>query len=174
MRRKVRNPSVLPEFFAVTLTSLYRVRHAGAADAEVVKIALRGKSSIAVGERLNTSPMMVAVCQSLQMFIPERYGLMHPLAGIQREVAMVNTRYWGGCSSAIVALFFDEKDARTCLASDALVAADLRWVDSTRAVLAAIGDNHPSFTISHFPSLELLHNETTLADASKSTGQPDK
>ena len=59
-------------------------------------------------------------------------------------------------TSGIVALFLDEAAATACLEAGNPQLCDARWLESTKAVLAAIGEKHPSFHISHDPDLDLM------------------
>ena len=137
---------LINEFFAVTQTSIYQARATGDYRASVVKVALKGESSLPVGYDL-TEGGMIAIRQWLQGFIPEKYGFGHPMTGLERHIEQVNTRYWRGKSSSIVALFRTEAEARICFECDDLQPCDPRWVESTRQVLEDIGDEHPSFYI---------------------------
>lgn len=94
---------MLHVFYAVTLTSLYEVKdRRNSTDPSPVakKIALKGESNIPIGSELENGTMIAITCQ-IQAYIPEGGGM----TSIQRRIEDVNTRYWGGHSSAIVALF---------------------------------------------------------------------
>jgi len=146
---------MLNEFYAVTMTSAYHVKDADEKGMPIVeKIALKTVSPTSVGQRL-TGGSMVAICKSLIMYFPEKYGFTHPLAGVERKIEMVNNFYWGGCTSQIVALFKTKKDALACLKRDDLNPCDSRWVEKTQEVLEAIGNSHPVFEICHFSDLAL-------------------
>jgi hypothetical protein len=139
---------MLEKFYAVTMTSIYCVefdkeRH----QAKATKIALKGVSNLGVGAILD-GPMM-AVTKWLQFYIPEGGGL----TSFQRKVEMVNTRYWCGHTSGIVALFLDEESARNCWLNLDLSLCDSRWIDSTREVIVAIGHEHPVFEVCEFEDI---------------------
>ncbi len=105
---------MIHEFYAVTQTSIYKVsdqREDGYP--EIVKIALKGKSKMPVGHKLSGGPM-VAICKFLILYIPEGGGI----TSFERRIENVNTRYWGGNTSFIVALFKDEEGARKCFEFD--------------------------------------------------------
>lgn len=148
----------LQTFFAVTHTSLYRIDASGDYSAKVVKIAMRKGSEIPVGEDIAEGGM-VAICANLITYIPEKYGTGSPLTGYERAVECVNTRFWKVQTSSIVALFLDESAARACLKAKKRNACDSRWLGSTKQVLEEIGDDHPSFYISHDMGLQLLPME---------------
>lgn len=66
--------TMIQEFFAVTMNSVYRVRaDGGDGNISVEKIASRGYSKIAVGEKLQGGTML-AICKWLQMYFPEVSG----------------------------------------------------------------------------------------------------
>jgi hypothetical protein len=46
-------------------------------------------------------------------------------------------------------------EATPCLEENGNL-CDARWLDSTKTVLAAIGEKHPSFFVCHDPDLDLL------------------
>ena len=134
------------------MTSVYRVtkrgKHGGPS---AMKIAIKRHSQISVGETLEEgSGRLIAIQEGLLAFIPEKYGFTHPMTGIEREPAAVNTRYWEGGSSPIVALFETQKEAAECFETNDLVPADSRWIDSTNRILEMIGNDHPAFVISHW------------------------
>lgn len=149
---------MLKEFFAVTSShqsaSLY---HVGEDDGSqyhspyAEKLALRGSSKVAVGERLRGREML-AICKQLVCYTPEGGGY---LCSVERRIEMVNTRYWGAESSLIVALFLTEEVARQCFESSDLQPADERWLDETKMVIEAIGVDHPSFEVCRWPGLAL-------------------
>ncbi len=150
---------MLEEFYAVTTsptsTSVYHVRRGigdeGYAVAE--KIALRGESPAPVGQKLGS--VLIAICKCLVPFIPEGGGI----TSYNREIESVNTAYWGPSSSLIVALFVDRVSAMRCFESSNLVAHDRRWIKDTKAVIAAVGDDHPRFTVCRRPNLMLVLDE---------------
>ena len=141
----------LHSFYAVTLTSVYQVRIGTDDPAEevpvLIKIAKKGDGKIDVGTVVSNGTM-VAICQHLQMFIPEGSGQLSPSSTIEREVVRVNTHYWGGHTTQIVALFFKEADALECSCESDLQPCDPRWKKDTIAILRAIGDDHPYCSIS--------------------------
>jgi hypothetical protein len=147
---------ILAQFFAVTITSIYKVvaideHHQPYAE----KIALRGKSSMPVGSKIDNGSM-IAICHRLQIFIPEGHGLMSPLTSYERHIESVNTRYWGGGTTPIVALFLTEEEARQCFAEPNPEPCDKRWLDSTKKVLQMVGEDHPTITVCHYPDMALI------------------
>lgn len=144
-------PEPLNEFYAVTMTSIYHVQ-GNAGSVSAIKIALKGTSRVSVGFDLTKGHGgMIAICDCLQAYIPEGGGM----TSLERRIENVNTRYWGAHSSPIVALFKDKKAAEECLDEDGKE-CDARWFESTKEVLAEIGDDHPFFYICRNPSMSLM------------------
>jgi hypothetical protein len=146
---------MLKEFFAVTTTSVYHVQDHGQYGASAVKVALRGGSEIPVKTDIARGGM-IAICHNLQAYVPERHGRSHMQDYDEQRVAKGKAGHWDFRTSGIVALFFDKEAASACLEAGSGDLCDARWLDSTKAVLAAIGDNHPSFLVSRDPELDLL------------------
>jgi len=148
---------ILGHFFAVTLTSVYRVVVEGEREAPyLLKIARRAASRKQVGSAISNGTM-VSVGKQLIMFVPEGAGGAHTT--VQREINNVNTRYWGGNTSSVVALFLLENEALACNRADNPVALDPRWLKQTKEVLWAIGDSHPRCSITNAPVLRLMAEE---------------
>lgn len=138
---------MLSEFFAVTETSIYQVRVKGENGyPSAVKIALRGKSRCGVGQSLG-SGTMIAVGRQIISYIPEKHPAVSQLTGIERNPNLINTGYWRGYTSSVVALFLEEKRAIECFNAPNPEPCDPRWIVETRQVLDAIGDNHPVFYV---------------------------
>lgn len=141
----------LLEFYGVTLSgSAYRAKIGG--DGKVpalIKIAEKKdvQKSISIGNQIDNGSM-IAIGQFLLLFTPEKYGLAHQLTGVEREAAEVNTFYWGGGTSRVVALFLKEGDALKCLESENLQFSDSRWHQETIETLRAVGTEHPYCSIS--------------------------
>ncbi len=146
---------MIDTFYAVTQTSVYEVGTEPDGRAFAKKIALSGSSNFPVGRKLKGADM-IAICKNLVAFTPERYGMTSPLTAVERRIEMVNTRWWGEQTSLIAALFKDKADALLCFRKADRVACDLRWAPFTKEVLAAIGDNHPCFSICRSPGLALF------------------
>ena len=147
----------LSTFYAVTVSpssvSLFEVRdktEEGVGNTVAEKIGLRGESAAPIGHK--TASMMIAVCKCLIPYIPEGGGG----TSYQRDIASVNTTYWGSNTSLISALFLDKEAALRCLDEAKLVPCDSRWLMETRAVIEAIGDDHPNFTVCHSRGLDLM------------------
>ncbi|MEN9614283.1 MAG: hypothetical protein RLZZ347_590 [Candidatus Parcubacteria bacterium] len=156
MKRKetLQTPKSKADFFAVTTTSVYALGPSPQGGIDVVKIAIRGdkKSKIAIGSHLQESPSeLISIGRQIVPFIPEGGG-----NSFQREIAMVNTRYWGKTTSPVVALFKTRKKAMACLNENNLVPCDPRWEKSTIAVLRSIDPNHSHYSISHYPGTQLM------------------
>ena len=155
------NPGAAPlqAFFAVTLTSLYHVEAAGPFQAKATKVAMRESSAFPVGREL-CEGQMLSIGRELQAFRPEGGNPLRPL--LERRIESVNTAFWGANSSNIVALFFNREEAEECQTAEGLELYDQRWRNITRMVLAAIGEDHPSFYIcstNSSPSLGVFLNE---------------
>ncbi len=147
----------ISEFYAVTRTSIYHVTQTKDGEVAAIKIALKSKSKIHVGGNLcKKTGSLIAICDVLQSYMPEKYGILHPLVGFERRIEYVNTVYWGAHSGSIIALFETEIEARECFKTDDAKPCDARWWNKTKKMLAAIGDNHPSFYICHEPNLKLI------------------
>lgn len=139
----------IKEFFAVTQTSVYKVQDGGKdGRPSVVKIALHGDSVTPVGCELENTDM-VSVGKMIIGYTPEKYGLTNPLTGHERNISKVNTSFWGGHTSLVVAVFQNEAEAMKCSAESDLKPCDPRWIEQTRQVLEAIGDAHPVFFVPH-------------------------
>ena len=145
----------LAKFFAVTATSLYKVAASGEDHCPYAfKLNLRGNSKIAPGKRIS-GPMM-AVAKHLQFYVPDGHTMLSVATSFERDLEKVNTRWWLGRTSPIVALFLDEAEARKCFDFSGHKPCDPRWRKQTLEVIGAIGDDHPTFTVCHWPDMALL------------------
>jgi len=148
----------LQVFFAVTMTSIYRVVAHGKTKYQpypyAKKIGLRGESQLPLGTVIDDG-MMIAVAKHLQSYIPEGHSMVSCQTSYVRNLADVNTMWWKTGTSPIVALFLKKREALDCFEQTDLVPCDPRWLDQTKAVIAAIGDDHPTFTVCRFPGLGL-------------------
>lgn len=141
---------MLEEFFAVTRTSVYHVKAESEDGApSATKIALRGNSVVLVGQKLWRSDGMILVGKRLIGYIPEEHGATSPLVGVERDFNRVSSRWWGEGTSSVIALFAKENEAMQCFNESDLEPCDPRWVEQTRQVLNAIGDDHPAFFVPH-------------------------
>lgn len=140
---------MIHKFFAVTTKSIYQVKDTCKdRGLEAVKIALKAKSEFPIGRKLEGGTM-IAICKNLIAYIPEGGGVMSQYMVKERHIEGVNTYFWGDSTSPIVALFKDEASARACFKNTDLKPCDPRWIESTKVVLAEIGDEHPVFYVSH-------------------------
>jgi hypothetical protein len=146
----------LQVFYAVTMTSVYRVVGHGEDAPYLEKIALRDSSSTVGISTKVSNGTMVSIGENLNLFVPEGSGRTSPMSTVEREIARVNTSYWGGHTSKVVALFLDGAEALACNAQEELIANDSRWRAQTIEVLRAIGDNHMYFSITAWNNLWLL------------------
>lgn len=149
---------ILSEFFAVTLTSIYKVRaHGdnGELSPYAEKIAIKGESSFPLGHRIDDGSM-IAITKSLQAFVPEGHGLSSAMASIERKIENVNIRYWCSGTSPIVGLFLTEEEAVDCFSQSNLEPYDSRWRRQIKEVIDRIGDEHPTICICHHPDLALI------------------
>lgn len=142
---------VLHEFFAVTLSgSVYRISdEVKDGCPNVVKIALRGESHIGVNERLRNGNLVGLIERRIILYFEP-----HPPTDFPKhqDPWQINTYFWGGGTSSIVALFLREEDAMACfLDRVGKTALDEKWSNYTQATLERIGKDHPVFVISsHF------------------------
>ena len=138
----------LNTFWAVTASSLFQAHIYGEGEIpRVTKIAGRDSTSeFPVGETM-TNGTMLAICKRLVLFIPEGGGAY---SSMQRELVKVNTGYWGGHTSELVAVFLNEEDARICYSAKALRHLDPRWQARTIETLRTIGKDHPYCSISTY------------------------
>ena len=145
---------MLNRFYAVTQSSIYEVKDSDEGlSPSIKKIVSKGESVIKVGERLSCcSAELVSIGKQIIAFIPEGGGY----SSYQRQIGLVNTRYWGAQTSAVVALFLTKKEAENCWKTDNLKTCDDRWIEQTKAILTGIGEDHPLFTISHTKGLALI------------------
>jgi hypothetical protein len=134
----------LDTFWAVTMTSLYQAYISGDKDIpRITKLASRAANpKPPVGSSINNGTML-GICRRLVLFVPEGGSCSE-----QRELAMVNTNYWGGHTTDIVGLFLQEEDAKACYETSYNTLFDERWRERTIETLRAIGENHPYCSIS--------------------------
>lgn len=153
--------TVLHKFFAVTTRSLWLVTdelESGTRFPIVEKIATSPEDSVdakPVGMRLKDGSKVGICASQIMLYDPqwrERNGVIGPLPPED-----VNTFYWGGHTSPVVALFLEEEAARVCLAVSDRAKSDSRWQTETEAVLEAIGNAHPCFIISRFPGFGIAY-----------------
>lgn len=148
-------PEHLKEFFAVTQTSVYHIKDDVDGRPEVKKIAVSGESAIAVGAVLKNG-YMVSVGEQIIVFVPEGHSWMSAATSFVRDLGDVNTQWWGGGTSSVIALFLNESEAMQCHRSPNLQTCDPRWLERTKEVLRAIGKEHPVFSITKSPRLWLM------------------
>lgn len=145
----------LKEFWAVTKTSLYHVKAPPTAPPIATKLASKGSSKVGVRKTIGNG--MLAICQSLQWYVPEGGGL----GTYEPNIAKVNTLYWGASTSPIVALFATLETAQACFEKNDLEPGDPRFWESTQEVLDLIGEEHPTVSICHLSHLKLSPHATT-------------
>ncbi|HEU5114484.1 MAG TPA: hypothetical protein VFT82_01820 [Candidatus Paceibacterota bacterium] len=152
------------EFFAVTVNgSLCLVRSPSSGLPSVTKIDGKDTDEFPVGTMLPCGGM-VSIGKQIITFIPEKHGPLSPLTGIERDLSMVNTRYWCGNTSEVVGLFLSEARARQCLTEGGdLRPADPHWARETQEVLDAIGEDHRHFSIPSSDRLALLYRPSSIA-----------
>ena len=158
----------LKEFFAVTTTSVYHIQDNVGGYPEVKKIALKGESKIGLGATLKHGTM-VSVGEQIIVFIPEGHGWMSPMTSFETELGKVNTQWWGGGTSRVVALFLKKADAMQCHDSSNLQPRDPRWRENTLKTLRAIGKDNPHFAITRTPNLQLMNPNEIWPEKAKPT-----
>lgn len=129
----------ITEFFAVTTTSLYRVKwyeHAG--QVQIIKTGLAGNSDIPIGAVL-PGGYFVGIAKS---YITQ-YGTSERI-----PPELVDQSEWGGVTSPIVGLFLSDSEARECLRSGELTVLNPFWRTQTEKTIRAIGPDHPVFVFS--------------------------
>ena len=148
---------MLSEFYAVTKTSVYHVNSRNEEENApyLEKIAIRGESEIAVGEKLQYGYMVALTGIGIILYVPEGGGI----TSHQRRIEEVNNRWWGPNTSPVVALFLNKEDALRCNKQPGLIRCDPRWIDSTLEVVHAIGAEHPVFEVCAYDSLAFLPPE---------------
>jgi hypothetical protein len=138
------------------MTSVYLAKIMGKGVPLLIKIACHDKTSgVGIGESISNGTM-ISVGKQLILFVPEGSGLISPTSTEQREIAQVNTGYWGGCTSEVVALFDNREKAMQCSSSENLQPCDPRWKEDTIAILRAIGEDHPHCSITTYHDLRLM------------------
>ena len=145
---------MLEKFFAVTVvppdtaTSLFEVKARGKNGLPCIcKIESRPlpkrRKKKKYAEIMIMSGHLLAVAKWLQLFNPGRLKSRRQ----ERRLDKISTLLWQGGTPPIVALFLTEEKARECFTSSDLKPCDPRWKKETEDVLAAIGENHPTFVI---------------------------
>lgn len=88
--------------------------------------------------------------------------LFDPTPREGRNFELMNTSYWGGSTSGIVALFLERSSAEACITSSERTLLSEKYMDCTRSTLQNIGNDHPVFVIGNSVkeacSLELLNS----------------
>lgn len=147
---------MLEKFFAVTVvppdtaTSLFEVKARGENGCPYIckiesRMPLKRRKKKKYAEIMIMSGCLLAVAKWLQLFNPRRLK-----SGRQeRRLDKTSTLLWQGGTPPIVALFLTEDKARECFSSSDLKSCDPRWQKNTKEVLAAIGENHPTFVVCH-------------------------
>jgi len=136
---------MLKEFFAVTLTSIYKVVSSNEkGQPEMEKLAIRPQthSKVVVGRKMGGP--MISIGRQLISFEPVGEGI----TSVERELGKVNEWYWLNNTSFVAALFLNEKDEVEYFTHNTPVVCDPVARDKTMEVLAAIGKDHPQFSIS--------------------------
>lgn len=139
------------EIFAVTKTSVYSVKDERDENGVpiVEKIAVRGRSRVAVGQRLRDGSYAGITPEGIILYEddhPRHLGRPH------HRPEEVSTAFYGGHTSPIVALFLDKDRAMACFDSEGLMPSDPRWEAETKEALSSIGDNNPVLVISYWSS----------------------
>jgi hypothetical protein len=135
---------MIHEFFVVTETSVYLVTDKKDENGTpiVKKIVLKGQSKIPVGGRLKNGNLVGITKERILLYEGEMRN------GRWQRPEEVNTAFWGGGTSQIIALFLKKEEAMKCFNSENLEAWDRRWKKQTEETLKSIGNNHPVFVLS--------------------------
>jgi hypothetical protein len=140
----------LEVFYAVTQTSLYRIRceidseGIPQGEPEVKKIAQSKESGIKVGDCL-AKGRFVGVLKICICRYNDRRAEEH---NKPTNAESIQLTYWGGQTSAVAGLFLKREDALDCLKVVSRQPVDPRWKRETLETIAAIGDDHPVFIVS--------------------------
>jgi hypothetical protein len=148
----------LKEFFAVTRNSVYQAVVYGEENCPFIKkiSVVGGIIGLPVGKVLGADGTLLAVADNLQFYYPEGHSMLSPQTSEERRLERVNTMWWRAGTSLIVALFLDKDEASFCSEQPDLQPCDQRWIEKTKEVLEAIGEEHPNVTICHWRELALL------------------
>jgi hypothetical protein len=134
------------KFYAVTLTSIYRVTWKKGYRPEAKKIELYRESYRSVGtnldegEFLGISPIQLVTYNNIN----NRDDGPNPRVPPE-SVAKMDWRCW---TSTLIALFLRKREAQKCARKKSWTNLDRRWIKQTRETARAIGPNHPVFVFS--------------------------
>ncbi|KKR88652.1 MAG: hypothetical protein UW43_C0002G0076 [Candidatus Yanofskybacteria bacterium GW2011_GWA1_44_21] len=140
-------------FYAVTLQSIYFVDGSETGKPKVKLVATKGDGQI--GSMLKNGAML-AIGKRLHMYFPEGCGVLAPAVEFERKLEKVNTVYWGGHTSRIVALCRTRKQAHKIHSQSDLKPCDKRWLKSTRCILQSIKKDHPVFEVVDWKDFALI------------------
>jgi len=134
---------MLKRFYAVTKSrSLYEISCLVEFSPSVKKIALRGESSVVIGQTLkNGTHVNVGTFGWIGLYNPSYED------GKALSADYTNTRYFGGQTSQVVGLFLNKRYAIKCIRSGDTKFLSPKWINFTRAALQKIGPNHVCFKI---------------------------
>lgn len=145
-----RRENILEEFYAVTETSVYRIRRTDEG-AEAIKIARNAPSQLDVGEKFGDD--FIGFCEGRIC----AYSIFGPALKYEKRI-MTNactvlrpesfSATFNGWTSGLVALFLEEGTVLECHDAENKEIMDTRWIDETISVFRAIGDNDDVFILS--------------------------
>ncbi len=130
----------LERFFAVSMTSVYRVSLENGKPI-VEKIAMRRGDKVVTLANTKSDAAEVVVVTKVALFMCTKG---------ENGSAILYT------SSFLVGLFFEEDDAMQCAKLQDLVPLDLRCKEATERVVSAIGLHHPYFLLRKPPGIFCL------------------
>ena len=133
---------MLEEFWAVTRTSVYHIQAKGNArtSPSAIKVAQHSPSQTPIGTKLQGA-QMISVGKQIICYVLDKHA--------QRDINSISMSHWGGQTSLVVALFTDKTRAMRCSKESNLQPCDPRWQKESKAVLDAIGKDHPIFFVPH-------------------------
>lgn len=133
----------LHEFFAVTVTSIYRVSDEKDSEGTpiVQKVRMRFQSIVGTGKRLMGGSLVGIRAVGLLLYSDGKENTPHAKP---EDIAPV---LQGSKSSPLVGLFRTLAEAETCIREENTKVFDSRWQKQTADVLRAIGTNHPVFVV---------------------------
>jgi hypothetical protein len=153
---------MLKQFFVVTGRSLYLAAMTEAGGPYLEKLAGTG-NEVPIGHRFDGGEFLALTGPRGAFPYNEDYSPFRGKPARPQRPEDVNTAYWRGGTSPIVALFLTREQADACYATSDRQSPDPRWVQETRDTLDSITDEHPCFIISQHSTLMLLPPEQAKA-----------
>lgn len=144
----------MKEFYAVTVTSLYKIKISEHGCIVMEKLGLRSRSNIPVGTIFTGGAQMLSIGVQLIFFTPNAGN-----GSRDRRIEFVSDKYWGSRTSSVVALFLKRENAEECFKSFECKVCDEHWLYHTKEVITMISEDDPHCSICHFPGMELVTDQ---------------